>query len=631
MLFFSNLLKRVDLFGSEIKFNYKGRSTLQTHFGGIVTAIAFGLCLYLTYIFGLDIVQKDKPVTRLSKHLQNSVVDLKTFPIIFRVAQPNGAPIPNQDSLLTLDFQTLTFNTDNVTKANIITKLKNVTISKCDPDKHFGKYKEFILSPSSIVPKENIYCVDFNDYTSFYNDYGTPNSTFMDLNVKVCNSVLHNKTCGSQADIDKYLNVFYTYMYFPNNFIDPNSYLNPSTLYMDVYSQRTGKDFYRRNYFRIANTEIVTDNGLFFVEEKKETVRQLMSTRMDLDYSDADPTTKYAMTFESPRIADQYYRSYAKIQNLFANLGGLFNIILIAGKLLCMYISEYSLYFQQAKQQIFFLDLDNNEVQNMSMANEVKNSSEIQIINFDNSSKKKVKSLFQENEKSAKLAKNEDVINHKENNKDYNKDYNSTDAKIMTVDSPVVSSLNLVRIGNSPVTSKTDNIQLSFKNDESNTNQNNKNYNNNNDNNIIRNNDLRRKENRSESLKTSQITKKYLSIGFCSYIKTLFSCKVNNPDKTIYKSLIRYFEKRLDIIDLLTLRKDVFLLKSLLFSDSLCQDSLFDYKVSIDHIVNEFELECVKAEKQEEDTEDALKEKQINSRDLMRKIQSKVSQLNVFN
>jgi len=200
MLLFSNLLKKADLFGSEIKFNYKGKSTLQTHFGGVITTLAFGLCLYLTYIFGLEIVQKDKPVTRLSKHFQNSEIYLKSFPIIFRVAQPSGAPIPNQESLLTIDFQQLFFNTDNVTKAMVITKIKNVTVSKCDPDRHFGKYKDFILSSSSIVPKENIYCLDYNDYTSFYNDYSTTNSTFIDITVKVCDPVLHNKICGSEED-----------------------------------------------------------------------------------------------------------------------------------------------------------------------------------------------------------------------------------------------------------------------------------------------------------------------------------------------------------------------------------------------------------------------------------------------
>jgi len=404
---------------------------------------------------------------------------------------------------------------------------------------------------------------------------------------------------------------------------------------MDIYSQRTGKDFFRRNFFRIHNTEIVTDNGLFFVEEEKQSVHQLISTRMDIDYADADPTTKYTISFESPRISDQYYRSYPKIQNLFANIGGIFNIILIAGKFLCMYISEYSLYFQQAKEQILFLDLDIDAGQNMSMGNEVKNSSEIQIINFDNSNKKKVKSLFQDNDKADKASKaDKGVINYKGVNKDYNKDYNSTDAKIINVDSAVISSANLVRIGSSPGTPKTDNFQLSFKNDESNNNNiNNDNSNNNNNNsnaNSNINNVFKRKEVRSETIKKSKISNKYLSIGFCSYAKTLFSCQVNSPDKIIYNSLINYFEKRLDIIDLLTLRKDVFILKSLLFSDTLCQETLFGYKVTIDQIVNEYEQEASKEDKPEEDKDVVLKEKQVNSKELLRKIQNKVNQLNVF-
>ena len=361
MLTFFNLLKKIDIFGAEIKLNYKGSSTLQTHFGGIITIMAVGLCIYLIYVFGIDIVQKDKPLTRLSKFIKTSTVDLKTYPIIFRVAQPNGKPIPNIDSLLTFDTQQIIFTTDSVTKANVVTRLKNTTVELCNPDKHFGKFKDFILAEDSIVPHENIYCLNFNNYTEFYNDYGTPNSSFIDINVKVCDEKLHNKTCASEEEKALYLKEFYSYLYFPNHFIDPNSNLNPSTLYMDVYSQRLGKDLYRRNFFRISNTEIITDNGSFFVEEESKIVRQLQSTRMDLDYTVSDPSVKYAMTFESPKIADQYYRSYVKIQFLFANLGGIFNIILIVGKILCLYISEYSLYFQQAKEQLYFLESEGNE------------------------------------------------------------------------------------------------------------------------------------------------------------------------------------------------------------------------------------------------------------------------------
>ena len=123
----------------------------------------------------------------------------------------------------------------------------------------------------------------------------------------------------------------------------------------------------------------------------------------------------------------------------------------------------------------------------------------------------------------------------------------------------------------------------------------------------------------------------YSSLGFSRYIRTLCLFKKNNPELTIYKSLIKYFQKQLDIVDLITLRKDVFLLKTLLFSEALSTEKLFDYKVSIENIVDDYELEENKEDIHKiDESEEDIKEKQINAKESLKKIQKKVNRLNIF-
>ncbi len=129
------------------------------------------------------------------------------------------------------------------------------------------------------------------------------------------------------------------------------------------------------------NTQIKTDNGVFFDQTETKVVNQFTGTRMDVDLSSADPSEKYAMTFESPKITDVYSRRYLKLQDLFGNLGGLLNIILILGKAACSYISKTSLYIKEAKEQAFFREDDSIE-HNLKTEKEHKDS-EVQIIPFE--------------------------------------------------------------------------------------------------------------------------------------------------------------------------------------------------------------------------------------------------------
>ena len=304
---------------------------------------------------------------------------------------------------------------------------------------------------------------------------------------------------------------------------------------------------------------------------------------MDIDFTVSDPTVKYAMTFESPRIADQYYRTYAKIQNLFANIGGIFSIIMMLGKLICLYISEYSLYFVQAKHQIFFHNLNIELSQkHLKVENNVRKDTELQIIPFESNSNikstNKVKSLFSDKEPS---------------DFEFKKGSNIT--------KPMAPKDNTINQGSELKETKNKDHKKDISNNSKSTNT---------------------------KLEESKLQVNHHSLGFCNYIMTLF-CKADNCEKTMYNAIIHYFEKQLSIIDLIKLRRDVYILKYLLLSEKVNYEDLFNYQIPIENIITEFEA---KTDKEENDVNDEKqRSKQFISRSEINQIQEKFARFNIMN
>ena len=404
---FTSFLKRVDIFGSLIQFNYKRDTTLKTQFGGILTVLMMFMGVFLIYFFGKDIILKDKPFITYTRIITqgDSEVLLSEFPIMFKLTTPTGELLPI-DTLfhLTVDLLAL----DKQGRYEVIPDVASLT--PCDPEKHYGIYKEFLMLNSTELPK-NLLCVSpFNNETKFINDYGSTNSKSLYIKFMECDSKRHNKTCAPKAEINKWLGEFLIQTYFVDWFIDPTNYSIPAIMYLNSGSQRVTNELYTRKYYILKKTNITTDTGLFFDDFNTQQVRKLELAYIDIYLYERDPTEKYAVTWESMTLGEVYQRTYVKIFDILAKLGGLMNLILQVGKVFCQYTSETSFYLQQAKDLVNFDDFDDSAEVNtkdfdiekfsvvafntsLKKAATLKNSFPLEIDKCKNDSKDKVEDL----------------------------------------------------------------------------------------------------------------------------------------------------------------------------------------------------------------------------------------------
>lgn len=557
----NNAFKSIDIFGTEIHLNYKNRSKLQTHFGAFLTLCGVAVFGYLFSIFGAELVDKTKPKTNVSKMKMDSRYYLKNHPVILRLQSYYGLPFPEPDKLFHLTV--LKMNFFNAT--NNWTKITNMTLSKCDPKKHFGSMKEFILT-NSTVPLSDAYCLDFGNDTYIQNDYATPNSTFINYFVSICDTDAHKKPCHNDTIKRKWLSEFYAYTYFPNYFIDPNNYENPATLYYDVYIQKIGMDMWRRNRFQFGNTQIKTDYGFFFEDWNLQTITQLQDVTTEIDLRAEDPTLKFTITLENPRLVQQYTRYYNKLQSLLVNLGGMLNLIYTVGNLICYLISEKSFLIQLAKNSASFvellpesldIELRNKNTQATSMDKSNRNDSDcntvqnIKIIPFETSSVNNLKSIsnkinLQQIDQYDKSGDNSVIFATKNTNNENKKKLRNTAPTFMGSNNTNLESI---------IELKKHDISIE-------------------------------------------------SLGFCRYISAcLCTCRTRSI-RNFYDAILSFYEEQLDIRNIIKLKQDLYAIKHSLFSGVDNYKRYFNLKVPVSRILEKYEVKMKKEDAEEKEIDD---------------------------
>jgi hypothetical protein len=351
------LVKKIDQFGSKIQLNHKKRTSVKTHFGGIMTLLILGLGLYLMIYFGEEIITKTKPFIRFNKVRRNdSTVYMKDFPLYLIITDKLGQNFTDIDKYLTFAVDNMVINSNWK-----LTYQSNLTMGTCD-DSHLGKNKEKMIGKGTLNGSTSLKCLNWNQYTKFENDFSSLSSNYLNLHIKKCNNKTDKKICASKADMDSILSDFYVGFHFFNYYIDM-SIPTPPISYHDINAQQVGLNVQKKNYFKFITTEVVNDDGWFGEEPVKTTLKQLDDVSMDIGIDEKSDEI-YMITLSSPRIGENHHRSYVKIQIIVGSLGGIFNVVMIIGSITCNYISESSFLLQQAKELIHLSGYDSEVLEN---------------------------------------------------------------------------------------------------------------------------------------------------------------------------------------------------------------------------------------------------------------------------
>ncbi len=308
--------RKLDMFGQSISFEENESKTLKTPQGAILSLIIIIATAIISFLFGQDIYLRTNAITRNSQIFNsNSTVRVNDLPFIFGFSDPLGIPLNNPLDYFDVYYEVYSFDQNMLT-----TYKKNKIKSECNSTAFPPEYKDYIKSTPCDLMK-GCFCIDQKDDAFFKNKYDTANSQFIKVVFYPCNPA--KRTCAS--DMNKYLKNFLAIAGLVNSYINPEDYYNPVNYYMNIVNYQFSDLLFKRIFISISNNFFFSDDGILLQSVREIPYFQTYNAYSEVIAYTQGVTPLGAFTLTSEFISNSTFRSYTKVQDLMAKIGGFFN------------------------------------------------------------------------------------------------------------------------------------------------------------------------------------------------------------------------------------------------------------------------------------------------------------------
>ena len=515
-------LKNLDLISGINCIYYKGQKTHGSRFGGILTILAYITCMFFACYFSIDTIYKKNPTSYFFQKFIKDAGFLYLNSSMFHYVElldPDDNVVMDKNSWMIFGTETYV---DFFLNEFSLDKESHWNYGPC-VEEDFSEFKDIIEDPQHLKAwcvkgywdaEKQIYLSNKDKgYIPPYVAHGTGSKELKNLGyglyIAKCINTPYRSNCRPMNEINeeqkKLLRIKVSIV--DNNF-DVTIYQKPEVPYfLDIKSHLTGETFTFNN-LNFNPVEILTNDGFVFNNK-------IPKSSYVLDFNSKTPYSKEKTVLISgwyfliTNLCQTYSRTYPKIQDALANVGGALKAILFIAEFINFIFNKYTI----------ILDVQ-YECEKLGLNYSFFSKKKFQSSHFDlkiDNGNKKYNNPFLKNNGSSSISE---------------LDKNKNTSKI-----PLSSSIN----------SNPNNMENRFKNS---------NYKNQIDNNVSRNSSQSIKISNSEMInekapyyfenpsgnknisatntpKEQKKKKKNKSIKLCDYIKSIFIEKIKDRDTNI--------------------------------------------------------------------------------------------------
>lgn len=336
----SKYLKNIDIFGNTFSFTTFQQEKFKTTIGGFFSCICIIVAVVFTFFFGQDFFYRANPKVRSQKVIPefaekiNLTRDILALP--WRIDDDTGKPV-NFEGLI---FPKLShyFYDYNEQNQLVLTKKINFNLTKCNEDivKFPQLHKQLNLS--------NYYCWDWEASDQKYTLGGFWDTSFVhyfQIDFDFCYEAQYSKS-NNCSGIEKlkyyfgsdnpwYFSTFYPQFTFSNEDLD-----QPLKLVFKNYYYKFNLNSQKTDRWKFKKVILDDDQGWILQSNKNTSV--ISYDRIEDDFSlvldseltkEGNKSTFYRTVFYLEKDFDLFNRSFMKIQDLAAVVGGFLKIILV--------------------------------------------------------------------------------------------------------------------------------------------------------------------------------------------------------------------------------------------------------------------------------------------------------------
>ena len=395
----------LDLFGHSPSFIINNNLQYKTFFGGILSLIAIIISIITTIVFSKELFLKKSPSVNLNTE-SNLNPDILYYFDNFEFI----IGVQNESYTVTIDHSLFSakgfiFNT-TVNETGVFNSVFEIDLQPCNialkNSPNYDIFKKYNL--------ENFYCISKNQSKFNLNDIYLKefwgNNGFQMLQVKFyeCKNTSESQKCATEERILNALSHTEISIYIIDNYIRTNNYKTPFQRGVREIFSEASINFLVSITQYYHHAQIISDNGLMFTTKSIMNGFKKDELTKDINYNRTSDNFA-TLTLQLNNYIEKYQRKYYKIQDLAAQAGGVFNIIMI----ICVFIIklyEENYYFEflinkyfevkliKKNNKIFYKDNNNN-----NNNKETKNSkNKIKTLKFDKNESTNIKPINNTNE-----------------------------------------------------------------------------------------------------------------------------------------------------------------------------------------------------------------------------------------
>lgn len=311
---------KIDLFGKPFIFEENTHNKYTTIGGLCFTVLIIIVCIVIGFLFGKEIYQRKAPVVISSDNkIAVSRVNTTEIPIFFGFIDSNVKNVPYARDYIKMELTLLTVSEDLQTKIYTYPGFK-----VCTADDFGEQYRPYV--ETSLNMGVDLYCINHDDMY-FQNDFGSANSALINVRFVKCNPAKYDD-CGQDEELYKTMIQRFSIMtVIIDSFADPNSYTDPFNYFITNKALKMSETFFQRSFLNIERKMLETNKGWLLdntINEEYLSVRSIIT-----EASESYGGNLFWVTISSPNIRNKTIRSYLKIQDLLAKIGGFFNALYI--------------------------------------------------------------------------------------------------------------------------------------------------------------------------------------------------------------------------------------------------------------------------------------------------------------
>ena len=362
LLKMKKIILLIDQFGYTPQFIVKKENQYHSIFGGITTILLYFIGFVAFCFFAQEIFLKKSPSVNLSTQNDehpSAIQYENNFEFMIGI-QNNQYKVVMNDTIFTAKgvlFKTI------VNESGSYSDKIDLDLEPCSEAlKNSTNY--YLLEQYEL---DGYYCIARNqskvNFSDLYVNEFWGNDKFQMIQIKIydCQNSTTKHNCASQEEIDSFLGLTEMSVLMVDTLIQTRDYKNPF--------QRGIKEkfYYVSNKFQVSITEyiqhleIISDDGLLFTtNESNDTFK--IDSLIDYTIYQRDSKTMVSFSVQLNNIKEMYYRKYYKLQDLAAQVGGIFKTLLMIFTILTQFYSEHS-YYEYLINHFFEIKFKNEDFQ----------------------------------------------------------------------------------------------------------------------------------------------------------------------------------------------------------------------------------------------------------------------------